>query len=400
MRVDWFYPRFHAASYREAIQVQIRLPCDDEEFRVSRSAYLLVICAHLVGSGIIAFGISQWTRLNPWGWAFILAGGAVFFIAGIALSVLTTSRINLNKSCLEYVCGEKATLFDLTEIEQVQVETTRFQGFILVVNRNREQIKIPLYFQNGPKLASLLATYADRRPIAPVTSGRALYAIVGWKEMDLIVHYDYKKLPGRDYWQELRLVSSLNYAKSNVRSLLAPDAETDSVAYIIRLPVSLAYIKRLQTRCIDAAAQEYVISPTEIETLNENLTGNIESLQKSGMMASTANGDRSKLILSGTIGDRILVGALCSMVTLFLTCICFGVGQWATKSREQKIWQYAAFGVFFSFAVFAFFGVVWAVLAPDWIKKIFLSGYHIILFSIAVVTAVSACAVLYFAFGR
>ena len=63
--------------------------------------------------------------------------------------------------------------------------------------------------------------------------------------------------------------------------------------------------------------------------------------------------DKSQLVLTRAIGDRILIGILCSVVTFFLTGICFAVEQWEAKSSEERFWQHVAFEVFFAFGISA-----------------------------------------------
>ena len=110
--------------------------------------------------------------------------------------------------------------------------------------------------------------------------------------------------------------------------------------------------------------------------------------------------DRSQLVLTRAIGDRILVGVLCFVVTFFLTCICFAVEQWEAKSSEERFWQHVAFEVFFAFGIFTFLGIVWAIFAPRWMERVFQSAYHKVVLTISVVVITSLCTILYFTLGR
>lgn len=110
--------------------------------------------------------------------------------------------------------------------------------------------------------------------------------------------------------------------------------------------------------------------------------------------------DRSRLILTRGVGDRILVGVLCSIVTFFLSLICFAVEQWKASSSTERFWQHVAFEVFLAFAVFTALGVLWAVFAPRWMERLLQSAYHKVVLTISVVAATSVCTALYFTFLR
>ena len=110
--------------------------------------------------------------------------------------------------------------------------------------------------------------------------------------------------------------------------------------------------------------------------------------------------DKSQLILTRAIGDRILVGILCTVVTFFLICICFAVGLWEAQSSEERFWQHVAFEVFLAFGLFTFLGIIWAVFAPNWMERLFQSAYRKVVFTISVVAITSLCTVCYFVFGK
>jgi uncharacterized membrane protein (DUF485 family) len=103
-------------------------------------------------------------------------------------------------------------------------------------------------------------------------------------------------------------------------------------------------------------------------------------------------------VLTRAIGDRILLGVLCSVVTFFLSLICSAVEQWQASSSTERFWQHVAFEVFLAFAVFTGFGVLWTVFAPRWMERLLQSAYHKVVLTISVVAGTSVCTALYFTF--
>ena len=109
--------------------------------------------------------------------------------------------------------------------------------------------------------------------------------------------------------------------------------------------------------------------------------------------------ERSRLILTRSAGDRILVGILCAVLTFFFAAISVGAALWEAKSSEERFWQHVAFEVFLAFGVFTLLGIVWATFAPRWMERLMQSAYHKVVLAILVVAATSVCTAFYFMFA-
>lgn len=110
--------------------------------------------------------------------------------------------------------------------------------------------------------------------------------------------------------------------------------------------------------------------------------------------------ERTRLILTRSIGDRILVAVFCIILTFFFTLICLGIGLGRPKDSTEWLWQDVAFEVFLAFDVFTALGVVWAFFTPKWVEGLLQSAYRKTVFVISVVAVTSLCTALYFAFAR
>ena len=110
--------------------------------------------------------------------------------------------------------------------------------------------------------------------------------------------------------------------------------------------------------------------------------------------------DKSRLILTRAVGDRILLGIFCAVVTFFLSLICFAVEQWQATSSTERLWQHVTFELFFAFGIFTALGVFWALFTPRWMEKAFQSAYYKVVITIGVVAVTSVGTALYFTIIR
>jgi len=275
------YPRVPISSDDEAVHKQSPVESDDREFHASSLAYLPTVCLLFAALGITGFGIFEWTRSQHWAWVFILAGGIILLSASNAINTLATSRIILKGSVIEYVLRRQRASVDLSEIEDVQVKATLWQGFISVVTCNHEEIRIPLCFRDPSRLLALLRDRSQRPRNKTAATGVGLYTVVGRNELDLIIHAGHQKLPLREYWQSpLFLVSSLNYAITNVGAWRSRDDEIGSVAYIIKVPINSEHLEKLPSRRLPPDVLEYEIPNEDVDVINQHVAGRIECLRE------------------------------------------------------------------------------------------------------------------------
>ena len=106
--------------------------------------------------------------------------------------------------------------------------------------------------------------------------------------------------------------------------------------------------------------------------------------------------NRSRLILTRSIGDRILIGGLCAPMAIFFGAICLSLEGASPANSAQRFGQGAAFEVFFAFATFMALGLLWAAFAPRWIESMLESAYRKVVFTITVLALTSVCTALHF----
>ena len=107
------------------------------------------------------------------------------------------------------------------------------------------------------------------------------------------------------------------------------------------------------------------------------------------------NEQRDNLVLPRKLGDRLLLLVFSSVLASFFA-LTFALQERTTTGWLGKLLGGLAVETMFTFSIFSFLAVVWALFTPRWLESLMGRGFRKVLTTIAVVLAATVFTILYY----
>jgi magnesium-transporting ATPase (P-type) len=109
------------------------------------------------------------------------------------------------------------------------------------------------------------------------------------------------------------------------------------------------------------------------------------------------NEKKDSLVLPRKLGDRILLFAFCSVLTVFFALMTFALHGRATNSWLDILLHGLGLDTMLTFSIFSFLAMIWSLFTPRWMESLMNQGFRKVLTTIGVILVATVFTILYYA---